>query len=75
MATSEWHIQIRGLHGPLPVPVVVQSISKGRLARRDGGGGVSSCLFVLPGRQQIRVKVRLLAATAFIISNVLQLLV
>jgi hypothetical protein len=60
MATSEWRLHNRGLHGPLSVPVVVQSISKGRRPYRgNGGGAASSCLFVLPGRQQIRVKVRL----------------
>lgn len=59
MATSEWRLHTSGLPGPLPVPVVVQSISKGRLSHKgSGGGAASSCLFVLPGRQQIRVKVR-----------------
>jgi hypothetical protein len=58
MATSEWRLQNRGLHGPLTVPVVVQSISKGRLPRKGTTGVASSCLFVLPARQQIRVKVR-----------------
>lgn len=59
MATSEWRVHIRGLHGSLPVPGLVQSIAKGRLQRTGAGGGVSRCLFVLPGRQQVRIKVRL----------------